>query len=96
MGVKGKFGLGVQNEAGQRLTEFCQENAVVIANTLFQQHKRRIYTWTSPEMINTKIRLIIFFEVKSGKALYYSQQKQDRELTVAQIMSSLLPNSDWN
>ena len=47
-GVTGKFGLGVQNEAGQRITEFCQENAVVIANTLFQQHKRRLYTWTSP------------------------------------------------
>ena len=46
-GVKGKFGLGVQNEAGQRLTEFCQENALVIANTLFQQHKRTLYTWTS-------------------------------------------------
>ena len=44
-----KFGLGVQNEAGQRLTEFSQENAVVIANTLFQQHKRRLYTWTSPD-----------------------------------------------
>ena len=43
-GVKGKFGLGVQNEAGQRLTEFCQENALVIANTLFQQHKRRLNT----------------------------------------------------
>ena len=43
-GVTGKFGLGVQNEAGQRLTEFCQENALVIANTLFQQHKRRLYT----------------------------------------------------
>ena len=48
-GVTGKFGLGVQNEACQRLTEFCQENALVIANTLFQQHKRRIYTWTSPD-----------------------------------------------
>ena len=48
-GVTGKFGLGVQNEAGQRLTEFYQENALVIANTLFQQHKRRIYTWTSPD-----------------------------------------------
>ena len=48
-GVKGKFGLGVQNEAGQRLTEFCQENALVIANTLCQQHKRRLYTWTSPD-----------------------------------------------
>ena len=47
-GVTGKFGLGVQNEAGQKLTEFCQENALVIANTLFQQHKRRLYTWTSP------------------------------------------------
>ena len=48
-GVSGKFGLGVQNEAGQRLIEFCQDNALVIANTLFQQHKRRLYTWTSPE-----------------------------------------------
>ena len=47
-GVTGKFGLGVQNEAGQRLIEFCQENALVIANTLFQQHKRRFCTWTSP------------------------------------------------
>ena len=48
-GVTGKFGLGVQNEAGQRLTEFCQENTLVIANTLFQQHKRRLYIWTSPD-----------------------------------------------
>ena len=49
-GVTGKFGLKVQNEAGQRLIKFCQENAlVVIANTLFQQHKRRLYTWTSPD-----------------------------------------------
>ena len=48
-GVTGKFGLGVQNEAGQRLIEFCQENALVIANTLFQQHKRRLYTWSSPD-----------------------------------------------
>ena len=47
-GITGKFGLGVQNEAGQRLTDFCQENALVIANTYFQQHKRGIYTWTSP------------------------------------------------
>ena len=45
-GVTGKFGLEVQNEAGQKLIEFCQENALVIANTLFQQHKRRLYTWT--------------------------------------------------
>ena len=48
-GVTGNFGLGVQNEAGQRLTEFCQENALVIVSTLFQQHKRRLYTWTSPD-----------------------------------------------
>ena len=48
-GVTGKSGLGVQNEAEQRLIEFCQENSLVIANTLFQQHKRRLYTWTSPD-----------------------------------------------
>ena len=47
--VTGKFGLGIQNKAGQRLTESCQENALVIANTFFQQHKRRLYTWTSPD-----------------------------------------------
>ena len=48
-GVTGKFGLRLQNEAGQRLIEFCQENALVLANTLFQQHKRGLYTWTSPD-----------------------------------------------
>ena len=47
-GVTGKFRLGVQNEAEQRLIEFCQENTLVIANTLFQKHKRKPYTWTSP------------------------------------------------
>ena len=76
----------------QGLIEFCQENPQVIANTLFQQHKRRLYTWTSPDG-HTEIRLIIFFAAKDGEALY-SQQKQDWELTVAQIMNSLLPNSD--
>ena len=59
-GVTGKFGLGVQNEAGQKLIEFCQENTLVIANTLFQQRK----------MVHTKIRLIIFFAAKDGEALY--------------------------
>ena len=93
-GVTAKFGLGIRNEAGQRLIEFCQENALVITNTLFQQHKRRLYTWTSPDG-HTEIRLIIFFAAKDGEALY-SQQKQDQELTVAQIMKSLLPNSDLN
>ena len=48
-GVTGKFGLGIPNKAVQRLIEFCQENALVIANTLFEQHKRRLYTWTSPD-----------------------------------------------
>ena len=93
-GVTGKFGLGIQYEAGQRLIESCQENALVIANTLFQQHKRRLYTWTS-QMVNTEIRLIIFFAAKDGEAVY-SQHKQDQELTAAQIMNSLLPNSDLN
>ena len=48
-GLTGKFGLGIQNKAGQRLAEFCQENALEIANTLFQQQKRKLYTWTSPD-----------------------------------------------
>ena len=93
-GVTGKFGLGVRNEAGQRLIEFFQENALVIANTLFQQHKRRLYNGHH-QMVNTKIRLIVSFVAKDGEALY-SQQKQDRELTEAQIMNSLLPNSYLN
>ena len=76
-GVTGNFGLGMWNEAVQRIVEFCKDNALVIANTLFQQHKR-LYTWTSPD-VNTEIRLIIFFAAKDGEALY-SQQKQDWEL----------------
>ena len=67
-GITGKFGLGVQNEAGQRLIEFCQKNALVIANTLFQQHKRT--TQGHHQMVNTEIRLIIFFAAKDGEALY--------------------------
>ena len=91
-GVTGKFGLGLQNEAGQRLIEFCQENALVIANT---PTTREDSTHGHQQMVSTKIRLIIFFAAKDGEALY-SQQKQDQELTVAQIMNSLLPNSDSN
>ena len=93
-GVTGKFGLGVQNEAGQRLTDFA---------------KRTHWSWQTPssnntrenskcghhQMVNTKIRLIIFFVAKGGEAPY-SQQKQDQELTVAQIMTSLLQNLDLN
>ena len=93
-GVTGKFGLGIRNEAGQRLVEFCQENALVITNSLFQQH-REDSTHGHHQMVNTEIRLIIFFAAKDGGALY-SQQKQDKELTVAQTMNSLLPNSDLN
>ena len=78
-GVTGKLGLGICNQAGQSLIEFCQENTLVIANILFQQHKRRLYTWTS-QMVNTEIRLIIFFAAKDREALY-SQHKQDQELT---------------
>ena len=93
-GVTGKFGLGVQNETEKRLTEFCQENTLVIANILFQQHKRRLYTWTSPEgQHQNQIDYII--AAKDGEALY-SQQKQDWELTVAHIINSLLQNSDSN
>ena len=90
LGVIGKFGLGVQNESGQRLPQFCQENTLVMANTLFQQHKRRLSTHGQHQMVNTKIILIIFFAAKNGEALY-SQQKTR---SVAQIMNYLLPNSD--
>ena len=93
-GVTGKFGLGMRNESGQRLIEFWQENALVIANTLFQQHKRRHYTWTSPNGQHRN-RLITFFAAKDREARY-SQQKQDQELTVAQVTDSLLPNLDLN
>ena len=93
-GVTGKFGHAVQNEAGQRLIEFCQENALVIANTFFQQH-REDSTHGHHPMVDTEIRLIIFFAAKDGEALY-SQQKQDQELTVAQIICSLLQNSGSN
>ena len=93
-GVTGKFGPGMGNEAGQRLIEFCQENALVIENTLFQQHKTRLYTWTSPDgQCRNQIDYILCHQ--RSEALY-SQQKQDQELTVALIMNSLLPNSDSN
>ena len=87
------FGLGIQNEAGQRLTEFCQENTPGIANTLCQQHKKQLYTWPSP-VVNTEIRLIIFFAAKDGEALY-SQQKlgadsgSDYELLIAKFRLKL-------
>ena len=92
-GVIGKFGLGVQNEEGQRLIEFYQENALVIANTLLLQ-TREDSTHRYHHMLNTEIRLIIFFAAKDEEEALYTQKKQDWELTVTQIMNSLLPNSD--
>ena len=84
----------MQNEAGQRLIKSCQENALVIANTL-SNNTREDSTHEHHQMVNTEIRLIIFFAPKDGEALY-SQQKQDQKLTAAQIMNSLLQNSDLN
>ena len=90
--VTGKFGLGVQNEAGQRLVEFCQENCTGYTKHLLLTIQEKT-THEHHQMVNTKIRLIIFFAAKDGEV---SQQKQDWELTVVQIMNSLLPNSDLN
>ena len=78
-GIIGKFGLGVQHEAEQRLKELCQEKALVIANTFFQQHKRGLYTWTSPD-VNTKIILIIFFAAKMEKLYTVSKNKMGSQL----------------
>ena len=83
-GVTGKFGLRVQNEAGQRLIEFCQENALVIANAILpttQEMTTHGHHW----MVNTEIRLIICFATEDGGL--YSQKKQDQELTLPQIMT---------
>ena len=93
-GVTGKFGLGIWNKAGQRLIEFCQENALVIGNTS-SNSTGEDSAHGHHQMVNMEIRLIIFFVAKDGEALY-SQPKQDRELIVAQIMNSLLPNSNIN
>ena len=84
----------MQNEAGQRLIEFCQENALVI-QTPSSNKTREDSTHGHHQMVNTKIRLNIFFAAKDGETLY-SQQKQDRYRTVAQIMKSLFPNLDLN
>ena len=74
-GVTGRFGLGVQNEAGQRLIEFCQENAQVIANTLFQQHRRRFYTWTSPYGQHQKWDWLYSLQPKMEKLYTVSKNK---------------------
>ena len=88
-----KFGLGVQNEARQRLTEFCQEHTS--QQTSFSNNTRDDYTHGHHHIANTEIRLMIPFAAEDGKALY-SQLRQDQELTIAQIMNSLLQNSGLN
>ena len=87
-GVTGKFGLGIWNEAGQRLIEFCQENALVLANTLFQQHKRRSYTWTSPDGQHRNQTDYILCSQR-WKSSIQSTKTRPGKLTVVQIMNSL-------
>ena len=84
-GATGKFGLGMRNEAGQRLIEFCRENALVIANTLFQQHKRRFYMWTSS--VGQHRNQIDYILCRQKWGALYSQQKQDWKLTMALLMN---------
>src|SRR5574341_263679 len=90
-GVTGKFGLGVRNEAGQRLIEFCQENALVKANTLFQQHKRRLYTWTSPDgQHRNQIDYILCSQrwrscIQSAKTRLGADSGSDHELLIAKL-----------
>ena len=90
-GVTGKFGLGMWNEAGQRLIEFCQENALVIANTLFQQHKRRLYIWTSPDgQYQSQIDYILCSQrwrksIQSAKTSPGADCGSDHELLIAKF-----------
>ena len=94
-GITGKFGLGVGNEAGQRLIEFCQENALVIANTLFQQHKRRLYTWTSEDGQNlNQIDYILYSQrwrssIQSAKTRPGADCGSDCELLIAKFRHKL-------
>ena len=94
-GVTGKFGLGVQNEAGQRLIEFCQENAMVIANTFFQQHKRRLSTWTSPDgQLRNQIDYIFCSQrwrssIQSAKPRPEADYGSDHELLIAKFRLKL-------
>ena len=94
-GVTGKFGLGIQNEAGQRLAEFCQENSLVIANTLFQQPKRRLYTWTSPDgQYQNQIDYILCSQrwrnsVQSAKTRLGADSGSNHELLIAKFRLKL-------
>ena len=90
-GVTGKFSLGILNEAGQKLTEFCQENALVIANTLFQQHKRRLYTWTSQDgQLRNQVDYILCSQrwrssIQSAKTRTGTDCGSDYELLIAKF-----------
>ena len=94
-GVTGKFGRGVQNEAGQRLTEFCQEDALVIANALFQQHKRRFYKWISPDsQYQNQIDYILCSQsqknsIQSVKTRFGAECGSDHELLIAKFRLKL-------
>ena len=94
-GVTGTFGLGVQNEAGQKLLEFCQENTLVIASTLFQQHKRRLYTWTSPDgQYQNQIDYILWSQrwkssIQSAKTRPGADCASDHELLIAKFRLKL-------
>ena len=94
-GVTGKFGLGVENEAVQRLIEFCQENTLVIANTLFQQHKRRLYTCTSPDgQYQKKIDYILCSQrwrssIQSEKTTPGAECGSDHELLITKFRLKL-------
>ena len=94
-GVTGKFGLGAQNEAGRRLTKFCQENAMVIANTLFQQHQRRFYMWTSPDgQCQNQIDYILCGQrwrssIQSAKTRPGADCGSDHELLIAKFRLKL-------
>ena len=93
-GVTGKFGLGLQNEAGQRLIEFCQENALAIANTLFQQHKRRLYTWTSPDGQHRNQIDYILCSQRWRSSIQSAKTRPGADC--GSDINSLLPNSDLN
>ena len=94
-GVTGKFALGVQNEAGQRLIEFCEKNTLVVANTIFQQHKRRLYTWTSPDGQHRNQIDDIFCSqrwrssIQSEKTRRGAECGSDHELLIAKFIHKL-------
>ena len=88
-GLTGKFGHGGQNEPGQRPTEICQENTLIIANTFFQQ-QRDDFTHEHHQMVNSQTRFIIFIAAEDGETLYSQEKKKkNQELTAAQVMNSL-------